>query len=61
MAKGAVSEEAVRGLGLVGYLILMAFYFVSIVFIVFYPITRERYEEIRNGLYHKNGFSVETK
>lgn len=47
---GDVSPEAIQGLGLVGGPILMLCYLASLVFLVFYPITKNRYQEIRRKL-----------
>ncbi|MEM7368942.1 MAG: MFS transporter [Bacteroidota bacterium] len=47
---GTVSEDAIYGLGLVGGPILMICYLVSLGFLVFYPITKGRYEQIRAQL-----------
>jgi len=45
-----VPSETMEGLGVIGGPVLMFIYLVSIVFIVFYPISKKRYEEIRAGL-----------
>lgn len=45
-----VPAEAIHGLGLVGGPLLLIMYLGCIVFVFFYPITRERYKEIRRKL-----------
>ena len=45
-----VPASAIEGLGMVGGPLLMVFYLSAIVFLFFYPITKERYNEIRAGL-----------
>lgn len=42
-----VSPKAVNDLGLIGGPILLGIYLFSMVFLFFYPITKERYREIR--------------
>jgi len=48
-----VPAEAIYGIGLVGGPILLAIYLASLIFIVFYPISKSRYSEIRAGLQNK--------
>ena len=45
-----LSIEAIQGLGLVGGPILLFFYLLSSVFILPYPLTKQRYQEIRKSL-----------
>ena len=44
---GEIPQEAIDGLGLVGGPILLAFYVSSILFILYYPINKAKYQEIR--------------
>ena len=45
-----VPPAAIEGLGYIGGPFLFIFYMGAIVFLFFYPITKERYQEIRAGL-----------
>ena len=45
-----VPASAIEGLGYIGGPLLFIFYIGAIAFLVFYPITKERYREIRAGL-----------
>ena len=45
-----VPQSAIDGLGIVGGPILLGFYVFSMIFIFFYPLTKERYQEIRAAL-----------
>ncbi len=45
-----VPVDTMNSLGFIGGPVLMLIYLVSIVFIVFYPINKKRYQEIRVGL-----------
>ena len=46
----ALPQEAINGLGLVGGPIVLSFYLCAVFFIAFYPISKERYKEIRMQL-----------
>jgi len=45
-----VPRSAIEGLGYIGGPLLLIFYIGAIAFLYFYPITKERYKEIRAGL-----------
>jgi GPH family glycoside/pentoside/hexuronide:cation symporter len=45
-----ITVDAIEGLGIVGGLVLMTIYLSSIVFIYFYPISKERFHEISEEL-----------
>lgn len=47
---GEIPQEAIDGLGMVGGPILLTFYLSSIFFILYYPINKAKYTEIRNVL-----------
>lgn len=47
---GEVAEDTLYGLGIAGGPILFLCYLSSVVFILFYPITKEKYAEIRKSL-----------
>ncbi|MDW3648394.1 MAG: MFS transporter [Bacteroidia bacterium] len=47
---GEIPQEAVDGLGMVGGPILLMFYLSSIIFILYYPINKAKYKEIRTVL-----------
>lgn len=49
-AVGDVPQEAIDGLGIIGGPILLCCYLASIIFVVFYPISKGRYNEIRSKL-----------
>ncbi len=46
----AVSIEAIRDLGIVGGPVLLAIYLASLIFLVRYPLTHEKYKQIRSEL-----------
>ena len=46
----AIPQQAIDGLGWVGGPIVLSFYLFSLLFIVFYPISKTRYAEIRGQL-----------
>lgn len=45
-----VPKEVIENLGIIGGPVLMVLYLVAATFLFFYPITKERYSEIRAGL-----------
>ena len=45
-----VTVEAIEGLGFVGGPVLMTFYLSAVVFLLFYPITKARFQQIREQL-----------
>ncbi len=45
-----IPPSAIEGLGIIGDPVLLVLYIIAVTFLLFYPITKARYQEIREGL-----------